>query len=147
MANVIPEAGREFADPENFDTQVREYVRLKASIDALDARAKELRETLMEKVSLEGEEDSSGNIQLTLDFDADGVMKLEKQRRTKRTLDEDTANELILQLGLGTDVYEIKQVVNEDALMAAFYEGKITEEQLDSMFPVTVTWALRTLKK
>jgi hypothetical protein len=31
--------------------------------------------------------------------------------------------------------------------MAAYYQDKITEDQLDEMFPVTVTWALRTLKK
>jgi hypothetical protein len=31
--------------------------------------------------------------------------------------------------------------------MAAFYENKITEDELDQMFPASVTWALRTLKK
>jgi hypothetical protein len=31
--------------------------------------------------------------------------------------------------------------------MAAYYQDKITEEQLDEMFPVNVVWALRTLKK
>jgi hypothetical protein len=30
---------------------------------------------------------------------------------------------------------------------AFFYENKITEDELDDMFPATVTWALRTLKK
>jgi hypothetical protein len=41
----------------------------------------------------------------------------------------------------------MKRVINEDALMAAYYEGKLTEEQLDEMFPTTVIWALTTLKK
>jgi hypothetical protein len=31
--------------------------------------------------------------------------------------------------------------------MAAYYEEKLTEDELDRMFPVNVTWALRTLKK
>jgi hypothetical protein len=31
--------------------------------------------------------------------------------------------------------------------MAAHYEGKLTEEELDDMFPVSVVWALRTVKK
>ena len=44
-------------------------------------------------------------------------------------------------------MYELKRVVNEAALLAAHYEGKITEEELDEMFPVKVVWALRTVKK
>jgi len=31
--------------------------------------------------------------------------------------------------------------------MSAYYEEKITEEQLDEMFPTTVVWALDILKK
>jgi hypothetical protein len=31
--------------------------------------------------------------------------------------------------------------------MAAFYEEKITEDQLEEMYPLSVTWALRTVKK
>jgi hypothetical protein len=31
--------------------------------------------------------------------------------------------------------------------MAAYYEGTITEDELDEMFPVNITWALRTAKK
>jgi hypothetical protein len=30
--------------------------------------------------------------------------------------------------------------------MAAHYEGKISEEELDEMFPISVTWALMTKK-
>jgi hypothetical protein len=32
----------------------------------------------------------------------------------------------------------MKRVINEGALMSAYYENKITEEQLDEMFPTTV---------
>jgi len=75
------------------------------------------------------------------------VLRIEKQRRATRKLDEVTAETLIDEIGLSDEVYEMKRVINEDALMAAFYEGKITEEQLDEMFPVSVIWALRTVKK
>ena len=143
---LIPEEGRQFADPESFEAQVREFVRIKESMKVMDARAKELNKKFMEKLELEGQEDSNGNIQLPLGFNADGVVMLEKQRRASRVLDELKADEIIEQLGLGLEVYEMKRVINEDALMAAYYEDKITEEQLDEMFPTKVTWALWTRK-
>jgi len=146
MVNAIPEEGRQFADPDSFEAQVREFVRLKESIKVMDARAKELNKKFMEKIELEGDEDTNGNVKLTLGFDADGVTVLERQRKATRVLDETAADEIIAAAGLGLEVYEMKQVINEDALMAAYYEGKLTEEQLDTMFPTKVTWALWTRK-
>jgi hypothetical protein len=147
MAQVVPEEPREFANPDDINTQIREYVRLKSSIAAMEARTKELHAKLMAELDQDGEEDDKGNIQLDLESEIDGVVRLEKQRRTKRTLDELKADEIIAEAGIEDDVYEMKRVINEDYLMAAFYNEKITEEQLDEMFPVVVTWALRTVKK
>jgi DNA mismatch repair ATPase MutS len=147
MAQVVPEEPREFANPDDLSTQVREYVRLKASIAAMEARSKEIHAKLMAELDQDGEEDDKGNIQLDLESEIEGVVRLEKQRRTKRTLDELKAEEIIAAAGIEDDVYETKRVINEDYLMAAFYNEKVTEEQLDEMFPVVVTWALRTVKK
>ena len=147
MALVAPEEGRKFYDPEDFSTQVREYVRAKQAIDSLDKRAKELRDIIMQAVDLQGEVDANGNIVLPLDDAIEGVVALEKQRRASRKLDETLAESIIDSKGLGDTLFEIKRVVNEEALMAAYYNDLITEEELDSMFPVTVTWALRTPRK
>jgi hypothetical protein len=38
------------------------------------------------------------------------------------------------------------KTLNEEKLMAAYYDGKVTEQQLDEMFPVAVSWALWTRK-
>jgi hypothetical protein len=146
MANLIPEESR-VSNPDSFESQVREYVKIKGSMEIFEARAKELREKLFGVLDSEGLEDEKGNIQYDLESAVDGVVRLEKQRRSTRKLNEFRAEEIIDELGLGDDVYEMKRVINEDALMAAYYQDKITEDQLDEMFPVTVTWALRTLKK
>jgi hypothetical protein len=146
MAQLLPEEPREFLDPESFEAQVREYVRIKATMKALDARTKELHTKLSEKIELEGYEDNEGNHVLDLTFDADGFVRLENQRRVSRKLDEDVATSIIDELGLGADIYETKVVINEDALMAAYYDKQITEEQLDIMFPAKVSWALWTKK-
>lgn len=146
MAQLLPEEPREFLDPESFEAQVREYVRIKATMKALDARTKELHTKLSEKIELDGYEDNAGNHVLDLTFDADGFVRLENQRRVSRKLDEDVATSIIDELGLGADIYETKVVINEDALMAAYYDKQITEEQLDIMFPAKVSWALWTKK-
>ena len=146
MANIIPEEGR-VANPDDFNSQVREYIKIKSSMEIFEARAKELREKLFAVLDDEGLEDEKGNLQFDLETPVDSVVRLEKQRRSSRKLNEFRAEEIIDEVGLGDDVYEMKRVINEDALMAAYYQDKLTEDQLDEMFPVTVTWALRTVKK
>lgn len=146
MAKAIEEEKR-FADPDDIKSQIAEYVKLKASEDLIKKRTAELRDVIFAQIDEEGYEDDKGNHQLDLESAVDGVYRLEKQRRTKRTLNEETAEEILAELELTEEVYEMKPVLNEDALMAAFYEGKITDEQLDSIYPLTVTWALRTVKK
>lgn len=146
MANLIPEEGR-ISNPDDFSSQVREFIKIKNSMEIFEARSKELREKLFSVLDQDGFEDEKGNIKFQFESSIDGVVGLEKQRRSTRKLNELRAEEIIEELGLADDVYEMKRVINEDALMAAYYQDKITEEQLDEMFPVSVVWALRTLKK
>jgi hypothetical protein len=146
MVDAVPEEGRTFSDPDDFESQVREYVRTKALMKTLDARAKELNKKLNDTIDTQGYEDNDGNWILELGFDADGFSRLEKQRRVSRKLDADVAESIIDAAGIGDDVYEMVRTINEDALMAAFYEDKISEQDLDTIFPVTVSWALWTKK-
>lgn len=146
MAKAIGEP-RQFSDPENPEAQITEYIRLVASIDHMDERRKELREKIFSYLEEEGFEDEKGNLQLPLANPIEGVLRLEKSGRRTRKLNEDKAEEIIESAGIADDVYKMVRVIDEDALMAAYYDGKITEEQIDEMFPTTVTWALRTVKK
>lgn len=148
MARIIPEEPREYYDPEDFESQVREYARLKETIDSLEKRSKELRTTIMETVDQDGLEDDKGNIMYELPEPIDGIVRVEKQRRASRKLDELKAEEIIeSKEGLADKVYKMVRVLDEDALMAAHYDGDLSEEDIDTMFPVSVVWALRTAKK
>jgi hypothetical protein len=147
MANIIPEEGSRFEDPESLTAQVREYIRIKSSMELLESRQKELREKLFSQIDIDGYEDDKGNVQLELDEPVDEIVRLEKQRRTSRKIDEFKAEEVITAKQLEETVYKTIRVVDEDALMAAYYEGKISEEELEEMFPAKVTWALMTKKK
>jgi hypothetical protein len=146
MAKVIEEEGR-LEDPDSLESQIREYVKAKSVIEIMDSRTKMLRDKLFARMEEEGQEDANGNLQLFLPDVIEGVTRLEKQRRASRKLNEARAEEIANELGIYDDLFEMKPVLQEDSLMAAFYEGKLTEDQLDEMFPVNVTWALRTVKK
>ena len=147
MANLIPEEGTRFADPDDLTTQIREYMKIKANVEFMETRQRELREKLFAKIEELGYEDDKGNINLELGQEIEGVVRLEKSRRVQRKLDEQVADALIAQHGLGDEVYKTIQVIDEDALMACMYEGKISEEELDEMFPPKIIWALMTRKK
>jgi hypothetical protein len=147
MANTAPEEGVRFSNPDDLESQVREYIKVKSTMEVLEARQKELREKLFEKIDTNGFEDDKGNVILELESTIEEVVRLEKQRRVTRKLDENKADEIIAEKQLEDTVYEMKRVINEDALMAAHYEGKISEDEIDKMFPAKVVWALTTKKK
>jgi hypothetical protein len=146
MAKVIEEEGVRFSDPESLEAQVREYIKVKSVLEQMESRQRELREKLFSKIDEGGFEDDKGNISLEFDAVIEGIARLEKQRRVTRKLDETVAEGIIETRGIGDEVYKTVRVIDEDALMATMYEGKITEDELDQMFPAKVVWAL-TLKK
>jgi hypothetical protein len=147
MAKVIEEEGVRFTNPDNLESQVREYVKVKATLEQMETRSRELREALFAKIDAEGYEDDKGNITLELDSAVEEVTRIEKQRRVTRKLDESIAEELIKERGIEDAVYKTIRVIDEDALMAQMYEGHISEEDIDQMFPSKVVWALMTKKK
>jgi len=145
MARVKDEDLRNI-DEEDFIAQTKKYVFIKAQLEFLEKEQKTLRAQLFEVLDAEGQEDDKGNIIIELPSDVDGVSSLVKQRRVSRKIDEDKAAEIIAEHGLEDTLYKTIRVVDEDALMAALYEDDLTEEEVDQMYPPTVTWAL-VLKK
>ena len=146
MARVVPEESR-ISDPNDINSQIREYITLKQSLEILEKRQAELREKLFEHIESAGEADDKGNIFVELPEEVDGVVRLEKQRRVSRKLDESVADQIISEHQLQESLYKTVTVVDEDAVMAAHYEGKLTEDEIDRMFPAKIIWALKTAKK
>lgn len=144
---IIDDNPREFADPNDLNTQVREYLQVKSSVEMLEDRQKELREAIFEHIEADGEIDDKGNIFIELPAAIDDVVRIEKQKRVSRKIDESTAEEILKENNLEDEIYETVRVVNEDKLMAAFYEGKLTEDELERIYPAKIVWALRTAKR
>jgi hypothetical protein len=146
MSKLIEEEGR-FSNPNDLTSQVQEYMKVKEVLASMELRQKELREKIFAQIETSGEEDSNGNLFISLPTEIAGVRTLEKQRRVTRKIDEVVAEEVIEANNLADELYKTIRVVDEDALMAAHYEGKISEDEIDRMYPAKIVWALMTKKK
>jgi hypothetical protein len=60
MAKIIEEDGIRFSNPDSLEAQIREYVKVKATLDQMESRSRELREALFAKLDEEGFEDDKG---------------------------------------------------------------------------------------
>jgi hypothetical protein len=146
MARVSEEEQR-FADPNDFLAKAKEYIMIKKQIDYLTDRQKTLREEVFSGLDTEGEFDSKGNLVFELDSPIEGVVRIVKQRKVSRKLDEPVAEEIIKGHHLEDTLYKTVQILDEEAIMASLYSGELTAEEIDIMFPESVTWALMIPKK
>lgn len=131
----------------SLDEVAKEYLTLKESIDMLDKRKSELRDKLFAFIDTDGEVDDKGNIWLDLPDEIGKGRALQKQMRVTRSLNEEQADEIIEKAGIGDLVYKTVRVVDQDAVMGCLYQGTLTEEEVDAMYPPKVTWALTTPKR
>lgn len=146
MARVLDEP-REFNNPDDLSSQVREYLQVKSTAEMLDARKEDLRKVLFGHLDTTGDADDKGNLFIELPEPIDGVVRIEKQKRTIRKIDETVAEDILKSNNLEDEIYETVRVISEDKLMAAYYEGKLTEDELERIYPAKITWALRAAKK
>jgi hypothetical protein len=115
---------------------------LKDKIDQLNSLQSEVRSTLKDGVKELGEEDSRGHIVVEVDDDTTGIRKVMHQRKVSKALDIEVAENILKEKNIHERCVTMVPVLNEDEIMAAFYEGLITEEDIDAMFPAKISWAL-----
>jgi len=141
MARVKEEEPRVPA-VDDLESQAKQYIFFKKQVEYFESELKSLREKLFEDIDANGEVDGSGNLFVELSSEIDGVTMLQKQKRVSRKIDPQMADNLIVSKGLESELYKTIQIIDEDALMAALYEGKLTEEEVDLMYPQKIVWAL-----
>ena len=141
MARIKEEEPR-VASVDDLEAQAKQYIFFKKQVEYFESELKLLKEKIFEVVDTKGEVDGNGNIFVELPNEIDGVTMLQKQRRVSRKIDPQMADNLIVYKGLETELYKTIQIIDEDALMAALYEGKLTEEEVDLMYPQKIVWAL-----
>lgn len=125
------------SDKQSLTNEAKQYIALKEQIKFLSDRQSEIKKRLNEAVQELGEVDGRGHVTLELDED----IKITNQRRVSKTLNMDVADQLLTERGIKEDCIIMIPTVSEDAIMAAFYKGQLSEEDIDSMFPAKVSYA------
>lgn len=130
---------------ESVKNDVRQYVALKDQANLIGDRQTEVKKRLTAVIEEIGSFDDRGHMVLEVDDDVSGVSAIVKQRKVSKNLDMQVAEDLLTKRGIKDACIEMVPTLNESAIMAAFYEGKLSEEDIDAMFPEKVTYAF-TLK-
>lgn len=143
MAKVIEEDGVRISDPNTIVSKVRQYFAKKRLVDEYTAELKDEKTPLFDFLDEHGVEDSSGSRWHHFDEPIDGIIAIQKQRRTSRKLaDEESAIEKLRELGLGDRVLVTTVTIDQEALFEAHLDGLISQEDIEEMFPETETFAL-----
>lgn len=116
---------------------VRQFKALKDNVDMLVKRQTDIKKRLTDNIDQFGSEDEKGHIVLALD-DEDKIMK---QKRVTKNLDISAAEIILTKKGIRETCIKMVPTLDEAAIMAAFYNGHLSEEDIDTMFPAKVTYA------
>jgi hypothetical protein len=126
--------------------KVRNFITLRGRIEDLTKEQSVLKTELSDLVEKEGIPDEKGHIWYTLPEEVDGVLSLQRQRRVSQKLDTQVAEDILKSKGLDSRCYSMVPVLNESEVMACLYEGLLTEAEIDSMYPTSVSYAFLTSK-
>ncbi len=138
MPNIIPPDKKPVS---SVLSKVQQFVAIKRQLDDLTKEQTQIKAYLSDLVDREGEPDDKGHLWYPLEEEVDGYRSLQRQRKVSQSLDADAATRILNERGLADRCYSMQPVLNEDEVMACLYEGKLSEEDIDTMFPKKIIWA------
>lgn len=119
---------------------IRQYLLIKDELDFVTKRQLELKQRLIAAVE-EVEADDRGHRVLVVEDETIGNVTLTRQRRVIKSLDMAVAEDILTKKGIKDTCIKMIPSIDEGAIMAAFYENYLTEEDIDLMFPSKVSYA------
>ena len=125
---------------DNLKKNARQFLALKGEMGVLADRQSELKKRMTQDLDAI-EPNESGHRVVEFEDDTIGNIKITKQRRVSKTLDMDIADQILTNKGIKNTCVKMIPTLDEAAIMAAFYEGYLTEEDIDAMFPAKETFA------
>jgi hypothetical protein len=121
--------------------KVAEYVTVKRRIDDMSKEQNKIKAELSEVVDVDGEPDEKGHLIYNLPETVAGVTALKRQRRVSQSLDQTVAEDILKKKKIYDRCFKMIPVLDEAEVMACLYDGILTEEEIDEMFPKSVSYA------
>lgn len=127
---------------------IEQYSAAKDQSKFLATREKELKGILDDYVTRLGEVDGKGHIVLDAPPNRAGVIEIVKQRKVSKSEDTETVERILKEKGLWDQCTETITItnVNQDAVMACVFKEELTEDEVDLMYPSTITYAFLVKK-
>ena len=138
MPRVIEQEDR-FDDPVMSD--FKKFIMLKKQIEELTKMQSAIKARLVDVVDKYGEADDKGHLWYDLPESFEGYSGMQHQKRVSQKVNMDAALEVIENSGLTDRCVHMVPSIDEDEVAACVFEGLISEDELDEMFPKVVTWA------
>jgi hypothetical protein len=107
----------------------------------IESRESELKKQLSSIVETQGYTDDKGSEYIDFPEEIEGFAGLKRERRVYQTLDEDKALEVLAAKKLTALCTRQITVVDEDAVRAAMFDGKLSQDDIDAMFTVKINYA------
>lgn len=128
------------------DVDVREYLVVREQREKLAKDENKRKAGLMEALSALPTDDR-GHVIHELPAPVGPVTGVQRQRRVSVSMDEDAAMALVHKYGLQDRCLETVQVLNEDALLAANFEGLIPDADIKALYSESESFALVLIKE
>ena len=125
---------------EELKKSARQFLALKSEMGMLADRQSELKSRMTQEIDAL-EPDDKGHRVIQFEDANLGNIKVTKQRRVSKILDMEVADKILTDKGIKNTCIKMVPTLDEAAIMAAFYEGYLTEEDIDTMFPAKETFA------
>ena len=146
MVRVLDEAKPEETWQEQVLTEFRAFALDKKSMDHLKAHQDKIKKNLLAALEEQGEVDDKGHRWITFPDAVEGFTGMQRQRRVSQSMDEEAADKLLTERGLRDQCYKTIEVLDQDVVMGLLYEGVLSEQDIDTMFPSTVSYAFVPVK-
>jgi hypothetical protein len=128
--------------PMQWVTRYLEYRKGRESLEAVEGQAKK---NLLRFLAEECQADDKGNSVFQLPSPIGEVSAIKRERRLSQRLDEDAALKAIEEFGL-SECLETVLVVNEDALLAANYAGRLPDDVVAGLYSEKESFAFVLVK-
>lgn len=122
--------------------EVQQYVALKDQIDQLDERRNEIKKRLISSAEQLGSENDKGSLVLDVNDSVTGTKAVVKQRRVSKVLNEKSAESILRDKNIFEACTKQITVLDPDVIMSKYYDGELTDDDIDTMFPEKIVWAL-----